>query len=80
MFCTNCGNQIKSDNKFCTKCGQLVSDGEKNESINTEPKETSQNNIATTSRGIKKLLKILFWIGLIIFGIWIIIMALHAIF
>jgi uncharacterized membrane protein YvbJ len=21
MFCTNCGNQVKSEDKFCAKCG-----------------------------------------------------------
>ena len=21
MFCTNCGTEIKDDDKFCTKCG-----------------------------------------------------------
>ena len=24
MFCINCGNKIKSNEKFCTKCGQSV--------------------------------------------------------
>jgi len=73
MFCFNCGNQIESKNKFCTKCGQLDGGSEKNESINSENKETPQSKVPTTSNGIKKLLKIIFWLGLVVFGIWLII-------
>ena len=26
MFCKNCGNELKDEEKFCGKCGQRVSD------------------------------------------------------
>lgn len=66
MFCTNCGNKIKSEEKFCTHCGQEVN--------LTENKNSSATNVVKTGGNtIKKLLKICLWLALIGFGIWLII-------
>jgi len=41
-YCTNCGEQIKGDNKFCTNCGTPVQVVEKewNTNMETEAKKT----------------------------------------
>ena len=65
MFCTNCGNTIKSEEKFCVGCGQVVnlSGGMKSPPI----------DIVNTRSARKRLLKICSWLALIGFGIWLIV-------
>lgn len=41
-FCTQCGNQLKSDSKFCTQCGQLVA-----AEVKPAPVVTPQKNLCS---------------------------------
>lgn len=51
MFCTNCGNKIKSEEEFCTSCGKAVNI--------IEGDNPNQNNITKDGGGaIKKLIKL----------------------
>jgi uncharacterized membrane protein YvbJ len=69
MFCINCGTQIKDGEKFCTSCGASTT---VSESVKGNVPDIVQNT--RESKGlIKKLFKFLFWAGLIVLGVWLII-------
>lgn len=64
MFCHKCGKELKIGDNFCTECGAVIL---------VEKEKPFKSNVIKTSGGIKKLLKFCLWLGLIIFGIWLII-------
>ena len=49
-YCTNCGEQIKGDNKFCTNCGTPVKDDDKPYKENETDFKTDSNSSISYSR------------------------------
>lgn len=63
MYCHKCGNEIKEGDKFCNSCGAIIGG-----SINGKSLELSK-----IGKVVKRLLKLIFWLGLVTLGIWLII-------
>ena len=51
MFCSNCGKELKPDDKFCNQCGKQIQSNIENASsncIDTEYRETQRENKTPT--------------------------------
>lgn len=65
MFCKNCGNEIKENEKFCTKCGTKISND--TEHINNVIQDKSKSNNSSKKKNVKSIMLIVIFI--IIIGI-----------